>query len=56
MGIFEWNTASNTFVKFFANVTGFVSVAPGDDDILVLGYDGNVQVLKPNGKLIPLTN
>ena len=49
MGIFEWNTVSNTFVKFFANITGYVSVAPGDDEVLVVGYDSNVNVLKPQG-------
>ena len=48
-GIFEWNTVTNTFVKFFANITGYVSVAPGDDEVLVVGYDSNVNVLKPQG-------
>ena len=42
MGIFEWNTVSNTFVQFFGNITGYVSVAPGDDEVLVVGYDSNV--------------
>jgi hypothetical protein len=50
MGVFEWNTATNTFVKFFANVTGYVSVAPGDDEVLVVGYDSNVNVLRPRGR------
>lgn len=49
-GIFEWNTVTNTFVKFFANITGYVSVAPGDDEVLVVGYDSNVNVLKPQSK------
>jgi hypothetical protein len=49
MGVFEWDTASNTFVKFFGNITGYVSVAPGDDEVLVVGYDSNVNVLKPQG-------
>ena len=49
-GIFEWNTVTNTFVKFFANITGYVSVAPGDDEVLVVGYDSNVNVLKPQGR------
>lgn len=49
MGIFEWNTVSNTFVQFFSNITGYVSVAPGDDEVLVVGYDSNVNVLKPQG-------
>lgn len=48
-GVFEWNTVTNTFVKFFANITGYVSVAPGDDEVLVVGYDSNVNVLKPQG-------
>lgn len=52
MGVFEWNTATNTFVKFFPNITGYVSVAPGDDEILVVGYDSNVNVLKPQGELL----
>ena len=49
MGVFEWNTVSNTFVRFFPNITGYVSVAPGDDEVLVVGYDSNVNVLKPQG-------
>ena len=49
MGVFEWNTVSNTFVQFFPNITGYVSVAPGDDEVLVVGYDSNVNVLKPQG-------
>ena len=49
MGIFEWNTVSNTFVQFFGNITGYVSVAPGDDEVLVVGYDSNVNALKPQG-------
>ncbi len=55
-GIFEWNTVTNTFVKFFANITGYVSVAPGDDEVLVVGYDSNVNVLKPQGELRFLQN
>ena len=50
MGVFEWNTVSNTFVQFFGNITGYVSVAPGDDEVLVVGYDSNVNVLKPQGE------
>ena len=50
MGVFEWNTVSNTFVQFFPNITGYVSVAPGDDEVLVVGYDSNVNVLKPQGE------
>ena len=49
MGVFEWNTVSNTFVQFLPNITGYVSVAPGDDEVLVVGYDSNVNVLKPQG-------
>ncbi|CAL5229447.1 g12772 [Coccomyxa viridis] len=52
-GIFEWNTVTNTFVKFFANITGYVSVAPGDDEVLVVGYDSNVNVLKPQANNVP---
>ena len=51
MGFFEWNTVTNTFVHFFSNITGYVSVAPGDDEILVVGYDSNVNVLKPQGEI-----
>ena len=50
VGVFEWNTAANTFVKFFSNITGYVSVAPGDDEVLIIGYDHRVNVLKPQGK------
>ncbi|CAK0787274.1 hypothetical protein CVIRNUC_010492 [Coccomyxa viridis] len=53
MGVFEWNTVSNTFVRFFPNITGYVSVAPGDDEVLVVGYDSNVNVLKPQGNGVP---
>jgi hypothetical protein len=51
-GVFEWNTATNTFVHFFSNFTGYVSVAPADDKVLVIGYDDAVQVLAPtsNGR------
>jgi hypothetical protein len=51
MGFIEWNTVTNTFVHFFSNITGYVSVAPGDDEILVVGYDSNVNVLKPQGEI-----
>ncbi|BDA42283.1 hypothetical protein COCOBI_03-1700 [Coccomyxa sp. Obi] len=49
MGVFEWNTVSNTFVAFFSNITGYVSAAPGDDEVLVIGYDSNINILKPQG-------
>ena len=51
MGVLEWNTVTNTFVHFFSNITGYVSVAPGDDEVLVVGYDSNVNVLKPQGEI-----
>ena len=54
-GVFEWNTVSNTFVRFFSNFTGYVSVAPGDDKVLVIGYDDAVQVLLPTGNGQPAT-
>lgn len=48
-GVIEWDTVQNSFVAFFSNQTGYVSVAPGDDKILVVGYDSTVNVLAPTG-------
>ncbi len=56
MGVLEWNTVSNTFVAFFSNITGYVSAAPGDDEVLVLGYDSNINILKPQGELVKMPN
>lgn len=50
MGVIEWDTVANAFVTFFSNMTGYVSVAPGDDKVLVVGYDTNVNVLAPTSE------
>lgn len=52
MGVLEWNTVSNTFVNFISNITGYVSATPGDDAVLVLGYDSNINILKPQGEFL----
>lgn len=49
-GFFEWDAVHNTFVHFFGNITGYVSVAPADDKILVVGYDDYVNVLQPTSE------
>lgn len=49
-GVIEWDTVRNAFVAFFSNQTGYVSVAPGDDKVLVLGYDNIVNVLAPTSE------
>lgn len=49
-GIFEWNTVDDTLVQFFANVTGYITAALGDDWILVSDAANNlVTMLLPQG-------
>lgn len=50
MGVIEWDTVKNAYVTFFSNQTGYVSVAPNDDKILIVGYDNIVNVLAPTSE------
>ncbi|DBA84773.1 TPA: hypothetical protein ACH3X1_005812 [Trebouxia sp. C0004] len=47
-GIFEWNTVNDTLVHYFANITGYLTAALGDDYILASDASNNlVTVLSP---------
>lgn len=52
-GVFEWDTVTNKLVHFFANVTGYVTAALGDDWIVAADGPNNIAtLLQPQGTLV----
>ena len=49
-GIFEWATVNDELVHFFANVTGYLTAALGDDWIIAADSGNNIaSLLHPQG-------
>lgn len=49
-GIFEWDTVNDELVHFFANVTGYLTAALGDDWIIAADSGNNTaSLLHPQG-------
>ena len=52
-GILEWDTVAERLVKFMANETGYISVYPASDKIIVIDYDmPTVNVLRPQSEAL----